>query len=127
MFIYATNSAAVIFFQWESIAHRLSREVDFLLMGYALCSLVFVAASFARQKMSNFLLLAAAIPYISSTIAYAIDLIVWSKNLKSQVPASDLFNFLLIALFFPYFAMWGPLISALNLVLIWPAARRQRG
>lgn len=127
---HAITSAVVIFLQWESVTRRLSSEIWSILFGYGFISLALVViSSLFWNKILNkkqLMLLAAVVPYLAASSAYAVVLYFWATNRPVSHSGSDIAGFLGVTLFFPYLAIWGPLISVGNLLLVWLMIRPGR-
>src|SRR3990167_3909335 len=115
---HVVTSAAVIFLQWEPVTRRLSSEIWPILFGYGSISLALVVIfSLFWNKTLNrkqLMLLAAVLPYLAASSAYAVVLYFWVTNRPVSYSNTDIAGFLGVTLFFPYLAIWGPLISVGN-------------
>ena len=126
-FTHFITSAVVISLQWESITRRLSTEFWPILVGYGFISVVLVAISSMLWSRKQRILLAAAVPYLAASLAYAAVLYFWAANRPLSYSGADITGFFAVTLFFPYLAIWGPLISISNVLLVWLMSRSKTG
>ena len=123
--LHFITSAVVIFLLWEPITHRISKETWPILVGYGLMSLVLVATPSVRWSRRQRMLFAFAVPYLASTLAYFVVAFFWAINRAPSYSVADITGFFAVTLVFPYLAIWGPLISIGNALLVWLMNRKE--
>jgi hypothetical protein len=112
--IHGAVSATVILLNWDSIERRLSRETTSLLILYAFISLALSVAIPFFKKKNYVIAWMAILPYIAASIAYAVVTYLWITNRSVKATAIEIFPIIMITLFAPYLAIWGPIISIIN-------------
>ena len=123
-FAIVISSCTVFLMQWSWISRRLSKETLPILIVYGVISLLLIAGASLMRKNKHLLLWAAFVPYLAASLAYAFALTFWAISRSSIYSFTDLSGFLMVTMFAPYLAIWGPLISMGSVLLTWIMCRR---
>ncbi|MGM9491337.1 hypothetical protein [Ideonella sp. YS5] len=111
-------SSVLLGIHWDQIGRRLSKETVPVLAGYAVLSIVLLLcfarigrrAGFGKQMFG-----VALIPYLSSSLAY-LGVIAASDRFVAIAGGAGILPMLVVASYFPYLALWGPVISVANVM-----------
>lgn len=116
--IHGTASAIVILLNWDLIDRRLSRITIPLLIGYGAISLLLLVTVPFFKKKNYVIVWMTVLPYIAVSIAYAVVTYLWITNRSANATPFEIFPVIVITLTFPYLAIWGPIISIVNAVVV---------
>lgn len=115
--VQALTSSVVMVFNFEQLERRLHRELFDTVTVYGVMSIVtllLVARLLTSQV--RVALVSSALPYVAAVGAFVVVTMPWA--LGSSNASSNVVSSLVVALFFPYLAIYGPVISLANAVLM---------
>lgn len=115
-------SAVVIALPWVHADRRLGDSWVGFLICYSLLSLVIggVGPSRSRGTFDASVYFAGVIPLVAAAVSYAVVSIPW---IERSATAMNLVSVLVTALYYPYLALWGPLISLANVAIAYVLCR----
>lgn len=118
--VHALTSAVVMAVNFEQLQRRLHRELFDILTVYGVISVLalFLIARMLTSQI-RIALASLALPYVTAAGAFVVVAVPWALGTSNG--SSNVVSSLAVALFFPYLAIYGPVISLANaaLVMVW--------